>query len=291
MDVQPQRRRLELKLKGAARARGLRRCDDRLFEPVPGSPWAYRESCTCDDFVRHTLRGDEDYRSDPRLPRALGRYLMESDEALPMLARDESILSFSNGVYVLAEDRFVPYECDDIMGASGPVACHHIAAPFTGSTDAPLFESLLAPQFEADDERKEMLCALVGRLLFRRQSARDGWQLTPLLVGRGGSGKSTMLRLAGAMVAPRDVRTAVAADAVRVTANSVGGWTQPTIAAANELVGDADAGLEVFHFNRAPDTDAVSTSLGDRIIANELPAVVARCVRAYLRQRGRMPLI
>ena len=173
------RRRLELKLQGAARARGLWRIgggDDRLFEQVPGCPCAYRAAAACDDFVRRSLIDDEDYRSDPRLPRALSRYLRESDEALPRLARDERILSFSNGVYVLAEDRFVPYGGG---GDSGLVAGHHIAAPFTGSTDAPLFESLLAPQFEADG-RKERLCALVGRLLFRRP-ARDSWQVTQRL--------------------------------------------------------------------------------------------------------------
>lgn len=166
------RRRLELKLAGVARALGLRRCDGRIFEPVPGSPWAYRDALTCDGFVRRTLRGDEDYRCDPRLPRSLGRFVVESD-ALPRLTRDESLLSFSNGVYVLSDDRFVP--CAAGMAASGAVVCHHIAAPFTGSADAPLFESLLAPQF-AEHGRKEMLCALVGRLLFR-WPARDGWQV------------------------------------------------------------------------------------------------------------------
>ena len=107
-------------------------------------------------------------------------------------------------------------------------------------------------------------------------------QVTPLLVGRGGSGKSTVLRVAGAMVGPRNGSTVVSADTVRVTASAAGLWTSPTIAAANEFAGDT-AGLEVFPFDSVPAADAVLTSLGDRIITEELPAVVARCVRAYLR--------
>ena len=103
-----------------------------------------------------------------------------------------------------------------------------------------------------------------------------------MLVGRGGSGKSTVLRVAAAMVGPRDVCEVVSADAVRVTAGAARRWASPTIAAANEFAGDA-AGLELFPFDSVPAADAVLTSLGDRIIAEELPAVVARCVRAYLR--------
>ena len=67
-----------------------------------------------------------------------------------------------------------------------------------------------------------------------------------------------------------------------MTAGAARRWASPTIAAANEFAGDA-AGLELFPFDSVPAADAVLTSLGDRIIAEELPAVVARCVRAYLR--------
>jgi len=42
----------------------------------------------------------------------------------------------------------------------------------------------------------------------------------------------------------------------------------------------------LFLFNNVPDAGSAIASLGDRIIAEELPAVVARCVRAYLRLAG-----
>ena len=182
-------RRLMLRLEGVAKARGLRRCDGHVFEPVPGCPCAFRvvqvrgteaKPMTYDDYIRQVLHGDEEYRSDPRLLKVLGTYMSEYDEDdFPRLVHDEGLLSFSNGVYVLSDDRFVEYADEEAtlpFRMRGRAARHHIPLPFTGSTDTPLFDKLLAPQFEQGDGQAETLCALIGRLLFRLKR-HDFWQV------------------------------------------------------------------------------------------------------------------
>ena len=70
------RRRLELKLQGAARERGLWRIgggDDRLFEQVPGCPCAYRAAAACDDFVRRSLIDASVTRTTAATPGCPGR--------------------------------------------------------------------------------------------------------------------------------------------------------------------------------------------------------------------------
>ena len=72
------------------------------------------------------------------------------------------------------------------------MARNHINLEYTGDEETPLMDRLLDPQLGVEDGRKEALFALIGRLLFPLKKM-DNWQVMPLLVGEGGTGKSTVL--------------------------------------------------------------------------------------------------
>jgi hypothetical protein len=164
---------------------------------------------------------------------------------MPFMVRDRNLVSFPNGVLVLSERRFVPNASlhMEAWGPRGSGACarHHIPSDFTGSTSTPMFDSLVSAQFPAarqareadaedggdedgsdgdgsDDEplgsmgsgsqeyspTAKALHILLGRLLFPI-GTHDNWEVLPLLVGLGGTGKSTVAKVLEHMFDPSSV--------------------------------------------------------------------------------------
>jgi hypothetical protein len=201
-----------------------------VYAPIEGCPCAYVPFLTFGDFLNHVLKGDPDYIDNMRRIGELETYLAKCNEdAFPKLVRDADLLSFSNGVLVLSEARFVAYpaaaepganedvDADDvaIVPASPTdglaelaeelrdrVARHHIDAPFVGSVDTPLFDRVVLSQLSP--EVAHTLLLLMGRLLFA-VGARDNWQVMPFIIGAGGTGKSILLDVVAAQFAPSAV--------------------------------------------------------------------------------------
>ncbi len=188
-------------LSHAAEAR-LRKHGGRMWEPVPGCPCGYEEGPEYRVFINKSLGGDAGYHKHTKLQDELIKYLTNYNpfECLDIV-RDMDLMSFTNGVLVLSERRFVAYPPADAVDELaeelvGRVARHHITAPYTGSTATPMLDVVLSRQFEP--EVVHMLMVLTGRLLFRI-GERDNWQVMPYLQGMGGTGKSLYLELAASI--------------------------------------------------------------------------------------------
>ena len=204
--------RLVAKVEAYASQRSLRKAARTVYRPVPGCPCAYEVFLKFKPFVQLVLRGDPDYRKSVRRATEIEAYLDTYDEEpFPDLVRDRDLLSFANGVVELSTGRFVPYGTvgaahpggeypDAALEFEGRVARHHIPLPWTGDTATPLLDKVFATQYpDEGDGRPETLCALIGRLLFKVNQL-DKWQVMPLLIGEGGTGKSLILSVVCAML-------------------------------------------------------------------------------------------
>ncbi|MEW5314996.1 MAG: hypothetical protein WDW38_006453 [Sanguina aurantia] len=189
------------KLDAYASSHGMRKLDGNIYAPVEGCPCAYVISCTYEEHITTVLRGDELFKSNPRRFDELMKYLTNyNEEELPVLKTDRDLISFSNGVVELLTGLFTPYQGLDPGGdMSKRVARHHIPHEYSGATETPLLDLVLDAQF--DREVAEVLCALLGRAMFR-VGQLDGWQVMPFLVGIGGTGKSMLMNVTQNLFAP-----------------------------------------------------------------------------------------
>lgn len=172
----------------------LLKLDGYIYRPVHDCRCAYVQAETYAEFINLVLKGDEIYRSNPRRFDDAVKYLTNyNDDELPVMKPDMNLISFRNGVLLLCDITFVPY--DDITD-DHPLACrvarNHVDAIYTDSADTPLLDKVLDWQF--DREVADVLCALFGRTLFK-VGQLDKWQVLPYLVGVGGTGKSMLLNI------------------------------------------------------------------------------------------------
>jgi energy-coupling factor transporter ATP-binding protein EcfA2 len=155
-------------------------------------------------------------------------------EYLPDLKRNRYWISFSNGVYDMDNDRFywydedyaaergllsVKYDLDNDTGLSSVNYHDHFfnEVEQRGSMDSdseygedsfmairtPIFDLIFDRQMFSVEE-KAFLYAMLGRLMFP-VNHKDSWQVFLWLVGKGGTGKSTVLKCLQAVFAPEDV--------------------------------------------------------------------------------------
>jgi hypothetical protein len=168
---------------GHAAAHRLRKAGEAIWRPVPGCPCAYVEGETFRDFLNDLLGDDPDYQAT-RVQDELVKYLRNYNPVeCRTIVRDRGLLSFSNGVLLLQDARFVAYPetaAYPDFELEGRIARNHIAAPYTGSTATPLLDRILSAQLSG--EVTETLMVLIGRLLFLI-GERDSWQVSFLFGG------------------------------------------------------------------------------------------------------------
>jgi phage/plasmid-associated DNA primase len=185
-----------------ATTRGLRKnmAMKKVFAPVPGCPCAYTPYKDFDDFITHVLHDHPAYQSSIRRHQEIEFYMSKyNQDAFPKLERDRSLLSFANGVLIIPENRFVPTPGGVAPPElEGRVARNHIPLEYTGGCETPLMDALVERQFGDSDGRRDLLYALIGRLLFNVKE-KDNWQVVPLLIGQGGTGKSTVMNVVQGM--------------------------------------------------------------------------------------------
>ena len=315
----------------------LKRRGGYVWRPVPGCPCAYQQVEECRDLLNAVLGDDPRYKwGPPRLQRELLEYLRNyNPKEFPDVVRDLGLLSFSDGVLVISDASFVPYDDALPVSMQGRVARHHINAPYQDrpSIETPLWDTVLSAQMNA--QVAGTLETLIGRLLFA-VGERDRWQVMPYLVGDAGTGKSLVLEIVTAMFAPsstaslsgtqeatfglegkwdkeliigrdmpRSLRRVLEASLLQsmVTGEGVSvaqkgkealdikAWRVPMIMASNfmpdyvDSAGQISRRIVTFAFRgevRHPDTTLV-----DRMLRDELPAIVRKVLAAYLEASDR----
>jgi hypothetical protein len=178
----------------------LRKLDGHVWRPVPGCPCAYEEAETLADFLNVSLRRSAAYHARPAMQRELLDYLVNyNPDDMLNLVSERDLLSFSDGILVVSELRFVPYGTPEFDASclKDKVARHHIKLPYAPpGSPTPLFDSILTYQFPP--EVINALHVMLGRTLFPI-GMLDNWQVMPWLIGTAGTGKSIVLEIVAAM--------------------------------------------------------------------------------------------
>lgn len=177
-----------------------------IYVPLEECPCAYVLLKDYKDFINEHLASHPLMQKNVRRFDELRKYLENIDEPeFPFLTKNRNILSFRNGILLLKDRSFIPYN-DPIQMEPymNEVARNHIDKEFVKSCDTPLFDSMLQYQFEA--AVCTMLYFFIGRLFFRVRE-KDNYSVMPFLHGMGNTGKSTIINVIQAMYQMSEVTT------------------------------------------------------------------------------------
>lgn len=116
---------------------------------------------------------------------------------VPILEVDRTIFSFTNGVYLARENRFIEYKIENSEELKTlNAAAKHFDNKFDLNLCEMKWEDIKPTMFEDTMERnqwteetKRCLYILAGRLIYNYREM-DDWQIAPFLYGPGGYGKS-----------------------------------------------------------------------------------------------------
>lgn len=118
------------------------------------------------------------------------------DHQLPWLVKQRAVYSFTNGVYLAAEERFHDFATAKTPLSDSIVSCKFVDRPFVPYDDwrdipTPNLDSIPNYQGWTADVR-EWMYVFLGRLLYPL-NAHDSWQVIPFFLGSASSGKSTVV--------------------------------------------------------------------------------------------------
>jgi hypothetical protein len=190
-------------LLGYAEDKKMVRVGDLPWEPVPDTICGFAPVPDIFEYkqlLNSVLMGCEAYQRRPQTFRDLDFYVknIDHDSFRIIRKRDQDLVSFPNGVFVLSTATFVANEAEKASDYAGRVARHHIDCPWTGGTETPLFDKVALFQLSADIYK--WLLIMIGRLFFPIKS-HDNWQVMLLIFGIGRTGKSTIVNAVLAMFA------------------------------------------------------------------------------------------
>ena len=181
--------------------------EQRVYKPVPSCPLAYQPYMTHGEYIQFVLDEDEEFRENPNRFKDLETYMTKyNPRSFRNINVDRDLLSFSDGVLVLSSLAFIEYsDHAEIDSLGDRIARHHIPSPYlAASRETPLFDSLFTCQFDDGDGRLEIMYSLIGRLFFKVNQL-DNWQVMPLIVGTGNTGKSSVLQAIEGMFSPGSI--------------------------------------------------------------------------------------
>jgi len=198
--------------------------DRHVYRPL--TPAAYEKAEGLDEFIKNVFLDDELFNRRPKNYDQLMHYFSESASTsdFPDLKIDRNIISFSDGVLVLNEMRFVRYPLNDdddgktaLPLAPGSVARKHFNVecpvrserPLTtrieeegtehakadilaGLAETPHWDRVIKYQVHDCEHQYRWLNTCLGRLFFPVGSM-DNWQIMPFVNGDAGTGKSTVI--------------------------------------------------------------------------------------------------
>jgi len=131
------------------------------------------------------------------MDRRITEYLCRSEDArFPTLKKHRNVFSFTNGIYITLvrstmTDCFIPYGSEQYtLLDESYVACRYFDQPFTNSNETPVLDSIFKYQ-QLDDDVIMVNKMFLGRMLYK-VGQLDNWQVILMLIGCGGTGKSTI---------------------------------------------------------------------------------------------------
>lgn len=183
---------------------GFRRHGTDIFEPVfvdNHNTRAFQRLYGVQDFVYDTRFTGKDFNYDMFLKLTAGAqnakavisYLEKAnDSQLPVLDRDRTVFSFTDGMYFARTDRFVPYaDLTDLP--QDVVAAKFFAQPFDSQVARQDWRDIPTPELDSILEYQEMptevinwFYVLMGRMIYSLSDAMDSWQVLPFLFGAAG---------------------------------------------------------------------------------------------------------
>lgn len=178
-----------------------------VYKPVDGCPLAYTHFMQFGEYIQTVLDEDEEFRENPNRFRDLETYMNKyNPKSFRNINIDLDLLSFSDGVLQLSSLTFFEYcDFDKIQSFGDRIARFHIHSPYLSAPeDTPLFDSLFTCQFDHDDGRLDIMQSMIGRLFFKVNQL-DNWQVMPLIVGTGNTGKSSVLQVIECMFSPSTI--------------------------------------------------------------------------------------
>lgn len=203
----------------AARMEGVALRGEKVYKqirhPRTGHlTYAWSSVGTLDDWIYRIMANDREYKDiwfastskdAPKLPaKALATYFIRGESPhFPRIATDRHTFSFSNGLYLAAQDSFVPYDRAPAIFPP-PVACNYLdyaVDPFWMNLEDPLdiptpcFDKIFEHQGyskQKDRDTLRVIYALFGRLLYD-VAEKDNWQIFVFLLGFAGTGKSLVI--------------------------------------------------------------------------------------------------
>ena len=189
----------------------LRKIGENVYEEIrnPHHTHAWKMKCSIIDIVNEQCSMITHYErwslvtSMKDMDKQLSEYFIRcKDDRFPELKKDRNVFSFKNGIYFSNNnqysDRFVMYESVEMNELDKHiVACKYFDQEFRYSStcepediETPLLDSIYKYQ-ELDDDVIIINKMFLGRMLYDVNTL-DSWQVIMMLLGSGGSGKSTI---------------------------------------------------------------------------------------------------
>lgn len=189
-------------------ANNFKRVGEYVYEEIrnPYATHAWKSRCKIIDLVNEQFTMTKNYThwilftTNKDMDKHLTEHLIRTkDNRFPLLKKHRNIFAFKNGIYISKkrarypeiDDCFVEYDSPmaSVLDRSY-VACKYFDIEFTSSCDTPVLDSIFLYQ-GLSPEVIEINKMFIGRMLYNIGQL-DNWQVILMLLGTGGTGKSTI---------------------------------------------------------------------------------------------------
>jgi hypothetical protein len=179
----------------------MRKIGEYCYEEINNTR-AWKRSDKIIDVINKKFNMIDDWKnwlmltSNKDMDKNLTDYMIRSyDSRFKTLETSRYHFSFKNGIYITTSDKFIPYDSYDYeMVTYNIVCCKYIDKMFTctniDNIQTPYLDSIFKYQ-DLDDEVIDINMMFIGRMLYE-VGEMDNWQVIPMLIGCGGTGKSTI---------------------------------------------------------------------------------------------------
>lgn len=197
---------------------GLRRFGEYCYEEIknPHQTRAWKQKHKIMDVIYQQFTIENNYThwimftSTKDMDKQLHDHLLRTqDKRFPVLKKHRNIFSFRNGIYIakrhtMHQDLFIEYTSPQFSVIdSSYVACKYFDLHFTNETETPTLDSIFQYQ-GLSPQTIELNKMFMGRMLYN-VGQLDNWQVILMLLGTGGTGKSTISNIVKSFYDEEDV--------------------------------------------------------------------------------------
>lgn len=177
--------------------------DGMMYSPVKDKPSVFKPLLEFRDWIRENLMDDPRLLADPLRIEKLEKSLENACySGVPILKWNNDLIGFRNGILCLSTNEFIAFGSEKAEELRHQVCRHYIDEVLDlDNLETSAFDTIFEYQFKGmtDDEDKEYdldelrtwTLALFGRLFFD-VGQRDDLEITPVIYGVAGSGKSSI---------------------------------------------------------------------------------------------------